>query len=180
MTVVITKFVLSVLRAVSQLLSGAVAYYAVEILCDYFAFREGVNPQVARVSLVLFFPFLAILSFVLLTVAWHKLPSDQPRTRYPEVLMVIGASILMPVYFEIASYLIYNPRPILLSEVRKDLFWMYVLFPLTVMDIGTYNLSLHVLALSAVSALLTGYLLRKKANPAIVPLKPVKIMITLV
>jgi hypothetical protein len=84
--------------------------------------------------------------------------------RYPEVSIIIGATIFMPVYFELASHLIYNPTPILASEVAEDLLSMYMLFPLTVIEVGTYTGSLHVLPLAAVSALVTGYLLRRRVR----------------
>jgi hypothetical protein len=155
---------LRVLEITAQGVSGAVAYYACEALSDYFVFREGVNPQVARFFFLFFFPFLAIVAFVFLTMAWYKWPPYDPSAHYPEVFIIIGAIIFMPVYFELASHLLYNPTPILMVEVAQNLLWMYLLFPLTVIDIGTYTLSLHVLALAAVSALLTGYLQRRRVR----------------
>jgi hypothetical protein len=149
---------------VAQGVSGALGYYACEALSDYFAFREGANANVARLFILFFFPLLAVAAFVLLTMAWHRFLSHQGRARFPEVLIIIGTLILMPVYFELASHLIYNPTAIHLSEIIDDLYWFYLLFPLTVMDIVTYTFSLHVFALAALSALLTGYLLRRRAG----------------
>lgn len=158
------RLVLRVLTWAAQGTSGAVAYYACEALSDYFVFREGVNPNVARFFFLFFFPLLAVAAFVLLTIAWHKSLSHQGTARFPEVLIIIGALILMPVYFELASHLIYNPTAMHVSEVMEDLCWYYLLFPLTVMDIVTYTFSLHVFVLAALSALLTGYLLRRRAS----------------
>jgi hypothetical protein len=155
---------LRVLETSAKGFSGAVAYYACEALSDCFTFKEGVNAQVARLFFWVFFPFLAIVAFVLLTMAWHRVPSYQGSVRYPEVSIIIGATIFMPVYFELASHLIYNPTPILASEVAEDLLSMYMLFPLTVIEVGTYTGSLHVLPLAAVSALVTGYLLRRRVR----------------
>ena len=93
---------------------------------------------------------------------WYRFRSYQSKARYPEIPIVIGAITLMPIYFEFASHFIYNHTPIIISELADDLLSMYLLFPLTVIEIGTYTGSLHVLALAAVSALLTGYLLRRR------------------
>lgn len=145
-------------KRIAQALSGAIAYYACEALSDYFVFRDGVNPRVGRFFFFLF-PFLAVTAFALLTFAWHR---QKGSRRVPEVLMILGALILMPVYFELASHLIYNPTAMHLSEVMEDLYWYYLMFPLTVMDFGSYTFSLHVFALAALSALLTGYFLRRR------------------
>lgn len=153
--------ILRILERAVQALSGAITYYACETLSDYFVFRGGVNPWVARFFLC-FFPLSAAAGFVLLTIAWHRILSPRDRARFPEILMVLGVLILMPVYFEFASHLIYNPSAMHLSEVITDLYWYYVLFPLTVMELGTYTLSLHVLVLTAFCAALTGYLLRRR------------------
>jgi hypothetical protein len=160
---VIRKRILRIFEWVVLGLSGALAYYACEALCDYFAFREGVNADVGRFFFFLF-PLLAVTAFVLLTFAWHRILPQKGRPRFPEILMVLGVLILMPVYFELASHLIYNPTAIHLSEIIDDLYWFYLLFPLTVMDIVTYTFSLHVFAMAALSALLTGYLLRRRVG----------------
>jgi hypothetical protein len=70
----------------------------------------------------------------------------------------------MPVYFELASHLIYNLTVMHVSEVMKDMYWYYLLFPLTVMDIVTYRFSLHVFTMATFAALLTGYLLRRRTG----------------
>ena|SRR3989442_1286671 len=159
--------ILRVLEWLVQSLSGAIVYYSCEALFDYFAFREGFNPPLPRffsVLLIACFTFLTISAFVVLTLAWHRNLSHRGGTRFPEVPMIFGTLILMPVYFELASHLIYNPRAIHLSEFIDDLYWSYLLFPLTVVEIGSYTLSLHVFPLAALAAVLTGYLLRRRAS----------------
>lgn len=155
------RFVLRLLETAAQGFSGGIAYYSSEWLTDCFTFREGVNPQIARLFFFAF-PFLAISGFVLITMFWYRFRLYQREAHYPEIPIVIGGIIFMPLYFEFASHLIYNRTPIVVSEVAKDLVRMYVVFPLTVLEVGTYTLSLHVLALAAVSALVTGYILRKR------------------
>ncbi len=76
--------------------------------------------------------------------------------------MIVGALVLVPVYFELASHLIYNPTEMHLSETMKNLYTYYLSFPLTVMDIVSYTFSLHVFVLASVSAVITGYLLRRR------------------
>lgn len=117
--------------------------------------------MVARLFFFLF-PLLAVTAVALLTIAWHRARAHQGSTLFPETLLIFGVLILMPVYFELASHLIYNPRAMHLSEFIEDLYWYYLLFPLTVMEFGTYTLSLHVFGLASVSALLTGYYLRRR------------------
>jgi hypothetical protein len=157
------RLVLRLATWVAQGVSGALGYYACEALSDYFAFRKGVNADVGRLFLFLF-PLLALTAFVLLTFAWHRILPQKGRPRFPEILMVLGVLILMPVYFELASHLIYNPTAIHLSEIIEDLYWFYLLFPLTVMDFVTYTFSLHVFGMATLAALLTGYLLRRRTT----------------
>lgn len=157
------KLVSRLLAVTAQAFSGALAYYACEALSDYFVFREGVNPLVARFFFFLF-PLLAVTAFVFLTIAWHRILPHKGSSRFPEVLMIFGALIFMPVYFELASHLTYNPTAMHISEVMEELYWYYLLFPLTVMDIGSYTFSLHVFALAALAALLTGYFLRRRSR----------------
>jgi len=145
-------------------LSGAIAYYACEALSDYFAFRKGANAILARLFILFLFPLLAVAPAVLLTMAWHRFLSHQGHARFPEVPIIIGMLILMPVYFELASHLIYNPTPMHISEVMKDMYWFYLVFPLTVMDFVTYTFSLHVFGMATLAALLTGYLLRRRTT----------------
>ena len=159
--------ILRVLEWLIQSLSAAIVYYSCEALFDYFAFRERFDlplPRFVSILLVACFTFLAISAFVVLTLAWHRILSHKPGTRFPEVPMIFGTLVLMPVYFQLASHLIYNPRAIQLSELIDDLYWSYLWFPLTVVEIGSYTLSLHVFPLAAVAAVLTGYLLRKRGS----------------
>lgn len=149
------------LLAVAQFLSGAIAYYCAAFLNDYFLFGKEVNKALSVISL-LFFPVCAMASLVLLTLAWHKLSRKWIRKSYPEVSMVLGIALLLPIYFELASHLIYEPRPFSASEVRRDLFWLYMLFPLSVMDILSYTFSAHVLVGSSFASLLTGFILRRR------------------
>lgn len=159
------KPVMRILQWVAQAFSGAIAYYACEALSEYFTTRDGVNWEVARFFFFLF-PLLAVSAFVLLTIAWHRILALR-ATRFPEVLMIVGALVLMPVYFELASHLIYNPTAMHLSETMKDLYTYYLSFPLTVMDIVSYTFSLHVFVLASASAVLTGYLLRRRERLAL-------------
>lgn len=163
-----TKFRLRVINSFAQGLSGAIAYYSCEALSDYFVFREGASRPVARFFFLFFFPCSAIVTFVLLTVAWYRWLAREHRTQYAEVSIIIGTIILMPVYFELASHLIYNPTPIVVSEFAENVAWLYALFPLTVIEVGTYTLSLHCFALAATSAVVTGYLLRRSVRRAVV------------
>src|SRR5437660_1069034 len=144
----IKRLVLRLATWVAQGLSGALGYYACEALSDYFAFRKGANENLARLFILFFFPLLAVAAAVLLTMAWHRFLSYQGRPRFPEVPIIIGMFILMPVYFELASHLIYNPTAMHLSEIIDDLYWFYLLFPLTVMDFVTYTFSLHVFVMA--------------------------------
>lgn len=141
-------------------MSGAIAYYGCEALSEYFTTRDGVNWEVARFFFFLF-PLLAVSAFVLLTIAWHRILALK-GTRFPEAFMILGALVLMPVYFALASHLIYNPTAMNLSETMNELYTYYLSFPLTVMDIVSYTFSLHVFVLASVSAVVTGYLLRRR------------------
>lgn len=153
------------LKILAQALSGAIAYYACEALSEYFTTSEGGNWDVARFFFFLF-PLLAVSAFVLLTIAWHRILALK-GTRFPEVIMIVGALVLMPVYFELASHLIYNPTAMNLSEVMKDLYTYYLSFPLTVLDFVSYTFSLHVFVLASLSAVVTGYLLRRRERVAV-------------
>ena len=160
------KPVLRILQWVAQALSGAIAYYACEGLSEYFTTREGVYEEVARFFFFLF-PLLAVTAFVLLTTAWHKILALKGSTRFPEVFMIVGALVLLPVYFELASHLIYNPTAMHLSEVMEDLYTYYLSFPLTVLDFVSYTFSLHVFVLASVSAVVAGYILRRREGLAL-------------
>jgi hypothetical protein len=160
----IKRFVLRLATWAAQGVSGALGYYTCEALSDYFAFRKGANENLAWLFILFFFPLLAVASAVLLTMVWHRILPQKGRPRFPEILMVLGVLILMPVYFELASHLIYNPTAIHVSEIIDDLYWFYLLFPLTVMDFVTYTFSLHVFAMATLAALLTGYLSRRRTT----------------
>lgn len=157
--------VLRILQWTAQSVTGAIAYYACEALNDYFVFRDGVNPVVAQLFFF-FFPSSAAIAFILLTIAWHRILPKGGNVRFPEVPMILGALILMPIYFEFASHLIYEPRPINPHDLMKHLLSYYVIFPLAVIDIGSYTFSLHAFALAALSAVITGYVMRKR-KPAL-------------
>lgn len=160
----ISKSVLRTLLVLAEGLSGAIGYYACEGLSDYFVFREGVDQRVARLFFLVLFPLLSSSSLVLLTIAWHRILSYKNGLRYPEFSIIVGVILLLPVYFELASHLLYNPAPIHVSELGHNLLWLYALLPLTIMEFVTYTFSLHVYAIAAVSALVTGYLMRRRAR----------------
>lgn len=147
-------------RSLMQVITGAVAYHSWEFVFDSLAFRQGVVLPVRPFIILLLFALLATATFVLLVIAWYEWGKvDIP---YPEINLIVGSLIFIPFYFEFASYVIYDPRPIVTAQFVRDLFWSYILFPLTVISVLTYTLTLPVFLITSISALVTGAVMRSR------------------
>lgn len=144
------------LWCVAQIISGGLVFYGGGMVLAFFMQKEmGGIP-------FLLFTVCAPTAFALLTIMWHELRRRKPELPQPELSLIVGSVIFMPVYSEVASLLIFKPRPIVSRDILKDLFWYYIMFPVTLTLIGAYTATLGALVLTIVSTLITGKFLRKR------------------
>jgi hypothetical protein len=151
----LTKRFLTAWR-VAQVLSAGIVFYGGGIVLALFMRRET-----AAIPFILF-TLLVPASFAALTVGWYKLCWRKSGIPRPEVNLIIGSVILMPLYFEVTSLFIYKPRPIIPRDIAEDLFWYYVMLPITVTLMGAYTATLGALILALASTLVTGELMRRR------------------
>ena len=97
-------------RSLAQVMSGAVAFHGCQAVFDSLAAREGVVVPIPAFALLFLFALISSVTFIFLTIAWYTW--SVIHYPYPEINLIIGSIILIPVYFELASHTIYDPRPI--------------------------------------------------------------------
>jgi hypothetical protein len=151
------------LKGLAQVLSGAGLYYTCEAVFDSLAFRQGRESSVPAIIALLSFGLAVAAFFVFLTIAWYRFFGVK-GTPYPEINLILGLIIFMPIYFMMASYLIYDPRPLSLKYIADELLWLYLLLPLSIISIATYTFTFHALILASASAVVAGHVMRRKTS----------------
>jgi hypothetical protein len=143
--------------AVAQVMSAGLLFYGSGLVLALFMEHEH-----AVIPFILFTVFVPA-GFCALTISWWLC---RRGTGVPllEINLIFGLVIFMPVYFEIVSLLIYKPRPFILTDVAEDLFYYYLMLPITVASMGAYTATLGGLLLAIVSTVGTGAMIRRRGS----------------
>ncbi|MGH7807682.1 MAG: hypothetical protein ACRENT_06270 [Thermodesulfobacteriota bacterium] len=150
------KFAGKALWSVIQIGTGALMFYSGAFVLAWFVQNDR-----GGIPIVLF-TLLAPACFAFLTMVWYEFCTRKMSMPRPELNLIIGSAIFMPVYFEVASLLIFKPRPIVVRDILSDLFWYYITFPITLSLLGLHTATLFGLVLSIVSTVVTGRFVRKR------------------
>jgi len=142
------------LSALLQVLSAACLYTGVWLVMELFG-PERYSILVATVLLP--------AAFGLLTVLWYRGFRSNSNFQRPELALMIGSCLFVPLVFVlIAPVLLHQPYPGF-GKAIQTLGAMYLLLPVSVVSIATFNGTLFGLALSFFSILMAGQRKRNRA-----------------
>lgn len=144
------------LWGLAQILSGAAVFYGGGALLAPYMARERVLIPIAA------FTFVVPMCFAALTVGWYRLHRKRKRVPRPDLNLIIGALVFMPLYFEAASLFIHKPRPLIPREIIENVLVYYLTFPYSLTLLSGYTGTGLGLGAAIVATLVIGELMRRE------------------